>query len=229
MIKQHFNFEEIFSFAWSKTKQHAWFLVCTFIIYSIIMSAVRFVPILEQLVVLLVGLSLVSISLIIVKNESFSFADLFEKLRSPNIVIKFLALTIIYIAAVSIFVMPFIAEVVVFLNAIASNGFDVINSKHIMVLLTTILFLIPAFYIAVRFKFYSYVLIENEHLKVIDVIKHTEKLTHNNFWQLCWFFIMITVFNIIGFLAFVFGLIFTIPVSVFAVAHVYRKLAGHNH
>ncbi|MFZ2152181.1 MAG: hypothetical protein WAV09_03675, partial [Minisyncoccia bacterium] len=98
MIKQHFNFDEIFSFAWSKTKQHAWFLVCSFIIYAVVLSAVRFVPVLETVVALLVALSVISMSLIIVRNESFTFADLVAKIKSPKLVINFMALAVLYSA-----------------------------------------------------------------------------------------------------------------------------------
>lgn len=229
MTKQKFNMEEIFSFAWSKTKQHAWFLICTFIIYAIVMSAVRLVPILEQVVVLLTALSLLSVSLIIVRNESFSFNDLFNRLRSPSLVIKFLVLTVIYVIAVSVFVIPFIAALSVAAGTLLISGSTAVTSKLITVLCTTIIMLLPGIYIAVRFKFYPYVLLENEHMKIMEVVKHTEKLTHGIFWQLCWFFVIVAVLNTIGMLAFGVGLVLTIPVSVFAIAHMYRKLQGHTH
>lgn len=229
MTKQKFNFEEIFSFAWSKTKQHAWFLVCVFMIYAIIMSAVRLVPILEQVTALLIALSLISVSLIIVRNEGFSFGDLFNKLRSPNLVIKFFVLTFIYIASVSVFVIPFIAALSVTAGSVFFGGFAAVTSKLITVLCTTLVMLIPGIYIAVRFKFYPYILLENEHLKITEAVKLTEKLTRGLFWQLFWFFIIIAVLNIVGMLAFGVGLILTIPVSVFAIAHMYRKLQGHTH
>ena len=47
MTKQHFSFEEVFKFGWTKTKQHAWFITLTFIIAGIIMSAVKFSPVLD--------------------------------------------------------------------------------------------------------------------------------------------------------------------------------------
>ena len=229
MIKQHFNFEEIFSFAWSKTKQHAWFIACSFMMYAIILSAVRLVPVLDMTVAVLVALSMISMSLIIVRNDSFSFADLFNKLKSPKLVINFFALTIIYVAAVSLFVVPFIAAVSLTAGTALYSGFSAVNAKLLTVFLTTLIMLLPGIWITVRFKFYPYVLLENEHLSITDVIKHTEKLTRGIFWQLLGFFIALSLFNVLGALAFGFGLIFTVPVSVFAVAHFYRHLAGHVH
>ena len=229
MIKQHFNFEEIFSFAWSKTKQHAWFLVCAFMIYAVIMSAVKNAPVLGAITALLVSLSLISMSLIIVRNDSFSFADLFNKLKSPRLVINFFALTIIYVAAVSLFVVPFVAAMSLTAGTVLYSGFTAVNSKLLTVFLTTFIMLLPGIWLTIRFKFYPYVLIENEHLSITDVIKHTEKLTRGIFWQLFGFFIALSLLNVLGALAFGFGLIFTVPVSIFAVAHLYRKLAGHIH
>lgn len=229
MTKQQFNFEEIFSFAWSKTKQHAWFLACAFIIYAVIMSAVRFVPLLEQLIGLLIVLSILSMSLIIVRDHSFSFEDLFNRLRSPNLVIKFIVLTVIYVAAVSIFVIPFIAALSVTLGAIFLGGFSALNGKLFMVLLSTLALLIPGIFVSIRFKFYPFVLLENENMKIVDIIKHTYKLTCCVFWQLLGFFIVVAVLNTLGFLAFGVGLILTVPVSILAVAHLYRKLEHHTH
>lgn len=227
MTKQHFNFEEIFSFAWSKTKQHAWFLVCSAMIYAVILSAVRLVPVLEQVMALLVALSLLSMSLIIVRNESFSFADLFNKLKSPRLVINFLALTVLYVGAVSLFVLPFIATASLTAGTLIFGG-D-ITTRLWIVLGTTVAMLVPGIYISVRFKMYPYVLLENEHFNIIQVIKHTYKITCCAFWQLFFLLVILAVLNTLGALAFLVGLALTVPVSVFALAHAYRKLEGHSH
>ncbi len=227
MTKQHLNFDEIFSFAWSKTKQHAWFLVCSFIIYAVILSAVRFVPVLETVVALLVGLSILSMSLIIVRNESFTFADLAAKIRSPKLVINFIALTVLYGAAVCLFTIPFVAAASITAGTLIMGG--VISSKLMTVLATTVVMLIPGVWVAVRFKLYPYVLLENEHMTVAQVIKQTYALTCCAFWQLLKLFVALSVLNIIGALAFVVGLFLTVPVSIFALAHAFRKLEGHSH
>lgn len=229
MKKQQFNFEEIFSFAWSKTKQHAWFLVCSFMIYSVIVSAVRLAPILDVVTALMIGLSVLSMSLIMVRNESFSFADLFNKLKSPKLVINFIVLTVLYGFAVSLFAVPFVAALLVATKLFVSVGTTAFTSKLLMILATTTISLIPAMYIAIRFKFYPYVLLENENMNVLEVIKHTYRITCCNFWSLLWFFIILAVLNTVGALAFGVGLVLTVPVSIFALAHLYRKLEHHTH
>lgn len=229
MTKQHFNFKEIFSFAWAKTQQHAWFLACTFMIYAIIVSAVKLTPVLEQVTTLLLALSLVSLSLIIVRNESFSFGDLFNRLKSPRLVINFFALAALYAAAVLVFILPFIAAASITAGTLLFSGTTAVTSKLMTVLFSTFLLALPGIYIAVRFKFFPYVLLENEHMSILDIIKHTYKLTCCAFWPLFGLLILISLLNLLGMLAFLLGLIVTVPVSVLALAHAYRKLEGHSH
>ncbi|MBP6948907.1 MAG: hypothetical protein KBC41_03540 [Candidatus Pacebacteria bacterium] len=240
MTKQHFNFEEIFGFAWSKTKQHAWFLICSFIIYSVIMSAVsgvhllgflafKGVPLLEQLVALLIALSAVSMSLIIVRNESFTFADLFNKLKSPKVVLSFLTLTILYVLFLSICFIPFVGAFLATLQTLVFLGFNAVTPQLLAILIGTALLIIPGVYVMICFKFYPYVLLENEHMSILEIIKHTRKLTCCVFWKLFAFLIILLALNILGLLAFGVGLFLTVPVSLFAFAHLYRKLEVHTH
>jgi hypothetical protein len=95
------------------------------------------------------------------------------------------------------------------------------------VVIGTILFIIPGIYIAVRFKFFPYVVIENENASLKDLIKMTYKLSAGHFWILFFFLILATILNILGGLAFVIGLVVTVPVTVFASAYMYIKLKEH--
>lgn len=234
MKKQYyFNFEEILSFAWTKTKQHAWFLFCTAVMYALAISAsmdvigIKILGPFGYLICGFVGLSLLSISLTIVRNEAFTFGDLTNRLRSPKLVINFFILTAIYAAAIVIFFVPFIAAYGIMLANLALG--IAISGKFLWVLIASTIFLLPGIFITIRFKFYPYVLLENEHFSLTDVIKHSYNLTCCVFWNLLWFLIILSVINILGFLAFGVGLIITIPVSVFSLAHLYRQLETHSH
>lgn len=195
MTKQHFSFEEVFKFGWTKTKQHAWFITLTFIIAGIIMSAVKFSPVLDTVVGLMVGLSLISISMLISRDSTFTFSDLYAPLLSPKRVLKFVALTILYAAAVVV---------------------------------GTVCLIIPGVYIATRFKFFPYMVIEHENATIKDLIKMSYKLTQNHFWIVLGFLILATILNIIGALLFLIGLLVTVPVTLFASAHMYNKLKEHT-
>lgn len=182
-------------FGWAKTKQHAWFTALTFIIAGTIMSAVKFTPFLSCIVGIMVGLSLVSISLIISRDHHFTFSDLFTPLLSAKRVLKFALLTLIYVASVMI---------------------------------GTVLLIVPGIYIAVRFKFFPFIAVEHENASIEDLIKMTEKVTRGHFWPVLAFLLLATLLNILGALLLVVGLFVTVPVTLFATAHVYNKLKDHT-
>ena len=191
------------------------------------MSAVRLVPVLDMVVAMLVAFSMLSMSLIIVRNESFSFADLFNKIRSPRLVINFFALTVLYCAVVSLLIVPFVITSSLAIGAfLAGVAF---NTKLLTVLAVTTALLIPGIFVVVRFKFYPYVLLENENLDIIQIIIKTHKLTCCATWAIFKLLVVLTVLNLAGFLAFGVGLVLTVPISVFAFAHAFRKLEGHSH
>ena len=195
MSKHHFSFQEVFKFGWAKTKQHAWFLVLTFIIAGIITSAVKFMPVFSCVVSLMVGLSIASISLLIVRDQHFTFNDLVTPLLSAKKVLKMLVLSAIYIVAVGI---------------------------------GTILLIIPGVYVAVRFKFFPYVVIENENATIKELIAGAYKLTNGYFWNVFFFLVIAVILNVLGALFFLVGLIVTVPVTVLASAHFYTKIKEHH-
>lgn len=193
MTKQHFNYQDLLKSGWSKTRQHSWFLACTFIIIYVLLIAVKGNPVLGMLIPLLIGLSLATLSLLIVNNESFEFSDLFRSIRNPATTLKYLALCVLYIVSV---------------------------------IAGLILLVIPGIYIAIRFKFFSYVVIEHPHMNLSDLITKSYMLTENNFWSVFVFLVILTVMNMVGALTIV-GLLVTVPISLFASAMMYNKLKHH--
>lgn len=218
MTKQHFTYKEIFSFAWSKTKQHAWFSVCTFLIASIIASAVRGTNLLECVVLMFIALSVASISLTIVRDHGFTFADLYKPLLSYRLVINFIILTILYVLGILISLIP-IAGFISTLGRVPA----VVSFVYLCLTPLTLL----AVFLSVRFKFYPFVVLENEHMDLKGLIKVSYKVTEGNFWRVFGALMIICVLNIIGAILFGVGLLVTIPLSVFAIAHLYRRLVEH--
>lgn len=195
MTKQHFSFQEVFTFGWSKTRQHAWFIVLTYIIIGIIMSAVRFSPFIDCITSVMVAISVTSLALTISRDHHFTFADLYYPLLSYKRVLKFIALTAIYVLAVII-------------------GFA--------------LLVLPGIYIAIRFKFFPFVALDHENASIPDLIRMSAKVTAHNFWSVFLFLLLGGMLNILGALALVVGLFFTIPVTFFAMAHMYNRLKEHS-
>jgi hypothetical protein len=220
MTKHHFSIKEVFGFGWAKTKQHAWFIVLTFIIAFIIMSAVNKVPFVNILVSLMVGLSLASLSLQISRDHSFTFHDLYSPLLSQKRVLKFIALSILY--GIPCLILG-LSVGLILVGAASGYSSVVVFGTILMALLA-----VPTVYLGVRFKFFPYVVIENEHASIKDLIHMSYKLTDGQFWPLFAFLILLGVFNFIGAMLFIVGLAITVPVSLFASAHVYNKLKAHG-
>lgn len=219
MTKQHFTYKEIFSFAWSKTKQHAWFIACTFMITAVILSAVRGSDLLEVVVSMLIALSLASISLTIVRDHNFSFADLYKPLLSQKIVLNFIALTALFISVIGLCVIPLA-------GVISTLGRAPSAVTFIYLCLTPLS--VVAVYLSVRFKFYPFVILENEHMTLEALIRQSYKVTRGQFFPVFGALMLMAVFNILGAMLLGIGLIVTIPVSIFATAHLYRKLVEHT-
>jgi hypothetical protein len=86
-----------------------------------------------------------------------------------------------------------------------------------------ILLVIPGLYIAIKFQFYSYLIVD-KNLGPIEAFKKSAILTKGVIQNLALFWLMLAGINIMGFIALGVGLLATIPVSWLANSYVYRRL-----
>ncbi len=215
-------------FGWNKTVQHAWFSFLTFIIISIIFNATVFNPltwilptsqVFDTIIALMVGLSLVSISLMIARNHAFTFSDLVNPLLSPRRVLKFFALASLYTFPIFLLTFSFLIIIV------GAASFSA--SVTLFGLILTLGLFFPTLYIAVRFKFFPFIVAEHEHSSVKDLIAMSYKATEGSFWQVLAFMVLVAALNLVGFLFFGVGLLLTVPTTLFAAAHLYDKFKNH--
>lgn len=94
----------------------------------------------------------------------------------------------------------------------------------LVVILGLILFILPGIYLAVRLKFFPYVLLENPNAKLEDLISMSYSVTKGYFWKIVLFSIMLALLNLCGAILLGIGLLVTIPISLFATAHFYDKM-----
>jgi hypothetical protein len=203
MSRHNFSFKDAFVFGWNKTRQHYWFCFLTFLLVTLIINSVDHVPLLRTVVTLMVALSVVSVSLLIARDHHFTFENLFTPLLSPKKVAKFVLISVLYaipviLAAVFLFFVP---------------------AKFLGLLV-----ILPSIYLAVRFKFFPYVVVENEDATLESIIRKSLKLTEGHFWMVFGFIVLIGLLNVLGLAFFIVGLVVTIPVSIFATAYVYTRL-----
>lgn len=86
------------------------------------------------------------------------------------------------------------------------------------------LFIIPGVYLALKYGFYRYVVVDRPELSVIDTLKESARLTDGIKWELLIFSFVLIGINFLGLLALGMGLLYTIPVSAMAYAALYRSL-----
>lgn len=87
-----------------------------------------------------------------------------------------------------------------------------------------ILLIIPGIIFSVKLKFVGFLIID-KGLGPIEAIKQSWKITKGQVWNLILLSLALTGLNILGMLAFLVGLLWTIPTSSIAEAYVYRKLS----
>ncbi len=207
MTRHHFSFKEAFLFGWTKTKQHYWFCILTFIMVTLIINSIGHVPLLRTIVSLMAALSVVSVSLLISRDHHFTFENLFSPLLSPKKVIKFLIVSVLYsvpviLAAVFLYFVP--AKII------------------------GLIIVVPSVYLAVRLKFFPYVVIENEDASIKSLFEMSFKLTKGHFWMVFVFLLLVSMLNVLGAALMIVGLMVTVPVSIFATAYVYNRLKEHT-
>lgn len=93
----------------------------------------------------------------------------------------------------------------------------------IMVAIGLIFFVVPGLYLAVKYQFYGYLIVD-KGMGPIDAIKMSGALTQGVKRNLVLFWLMLAGINILGMLALGVGLIASVPVSWLATAYVYRRL-----
>lgn len=86
-----------------------------------------------------------------------------------------------------------------------------------------ILLIVPGIYLAIRFGFFQYVIVDHE-MGPIAALKESSRLTVGAKWQILWLSLILVGINILGALALLIGLLFTVPMTFLATVYVYKTL-----
>lgn len=95
----------------------------------------------------------------------------------------------------------------------------------IMVGIGFVFLIVPGIYLAITFGFFGYNIVDKEH-GIMQSIEQSAAITKAQKWDLFGFGVALFFFNLAGAIALGIGLLVTIPVSLLALAYVYRKLNG---
>ena len=92
-----------------------------------------------------------------------------------------------------------------------------------MLIVGIILCLIPAIYFGIKFQYFQYFIVDKE-IGPIKALKASSELTRGYIGDLLLFFIALGILNLIGLLMLGVGLMLSIPVSMAAIACMFRRL-----
>ncbi len=95
----------------------------------------------------------------------------------------------------------------------------------LIVLVGLILFIIPGVIWSLKFRFYSYFIVDRG-MGPIEALRASSKITRGNKWNLFFLGIILGLIDIVGALALLIGLFVTMPLSMMAEAYVFRKLSA---
>ncbi|MEK7502148.1 MAG: hypothetical protein AAB609_01320 [Patescibacteria group bacterium] len=90
-----------------------------------------------------------------------------------------------------------------------------------------ILLIIPGVIWALKFQFYSFLIVD-KNIGIMDSLKKSSAMTEGIKMNLFLFAFLLVVINIAGALALIIGLFVTIPTTIMATVYVYRKLLSQT-
>ena len=88
-----------------------------------------------------------------------------------------------------------------------------------------VLLIVPGVIWMVKYQYVIY-LIADKDTEIGDAFKRSAEITNGVKWELFAFLILLSLINLAGVICFFVGLLVTIPVTMVAMAFVYRKLSG---
>lgn len=93
----------------------------------------------------------------------------------------------------------------------------------VIIILGLICLIIPGIIFSIRLQFYSYLIVDLG-LGPIEALKKSWEMTKGKVWNLFLLGALLMLLNLAGMLLFLVGLVATTPISMIAMAKVYRKL-----
>lgn len=97
----------------------------------------------------------------------------------------------------------------------------------ILFLIGICLLIAPGFYVLARFGLFPFFILD-KNAGPIEAMKQASQATEGIRWPVCLLFLACIGINLLGLLFFVVGLLITVPISLFALATVYRQITGQS-
>ena len=95
----------------------------------------------------------------------------------------------------------------------------------LIVLAGLVLFIIPGIIWSLRFQFFGFLILEHD-LGPIEALKRSFHITRGSTLKLLGFSLLFILINFMGALCLLVGLLFTVPLTMLALAYIYHKLTN---
>jgi uncharacterized membrane protein len=95
--------------------------------------------------------------------------------------------------------------------------------RGVITVIGFILLIIPGIIFSIRLQYVTYLIVDKD-MTAVDAVYKSWAMTKGNSWNLFFFGILLCLVNLLGFLCLLVGLFITVPLTMLATTHVYRKL-----
>lgn len=232
-IKSVFSIGEAFSFSWKKFKETWQILVPASIIILIISTIISPGPMEEAstfngilefvwfIAQLFIGMGWAYIGIRIVRNEKISWRNFIDPAKYFW---KYLGTIILFI--IPIFALVLVIGLFFGLFAVISGSIANLAGIGVVGIIVFIATFIAIIWYVVPFMFYQYIVID-QNKGPMKTLKESFRMTKGTRWKLLGFIFILCVFNVLGVIPAMIGLIITIPMSIIMTAFVYEKVHKH--
>ena len=201
-----FSKGEAIKFGWTTVKNNFGFFICIFII----MGLIHFAP---NCIGHLIGWG---------KSGRTFVINIISLILSVIVTMGFINIALKLSDAQKAQIADLFTCVPLFLNFIIGSILYVL-----IVFAGMIILIIPGIVLAIKFHFYSYLIID-QGLGPIEALKKSSSITKGVKWNLFLFGLLLAAINILGVIALFVGTAVTMPIVVVALAFVYRQLSGQG-
>jgi len=229
-MEHHLSIEESLRFGWEKTRAHSTLVfqalltlfavqiaeqVVTRVLANTLDGALASAALFILALVLGVGFTLITLR--IAQGKHAVYQDIIPPVR---VSVAYIGATVL---AAIVTIVPLIVALVVCLVALA-----VLPSTAAIVTSAVVgaAALVATIYFALRYALVHFAILDDSD--IIKSLRTSAHLTEGRKWWLVGFCITVGLLNILGAILLLVGLLVTIPVTMFAFAHVYVKLHGQQ-
>lgn len=235
-----FSISEAIKFGWNTTKVNFFFFVkiilivgAVYLVSGLISEQVKggnsfiraAVGIIVWIIQIIVGIGLTKIAIKFAGNQKGEIADLYN--HYP-LFFKYLAGSIlngIIMFAGMVPLLIYLSSLYRFTSSFRSTSeLTSLTTLPIILPVLMLIMLIPIIIFGIRLQFYSYFIIDKGS-GPIEALKKSWIATKGSYWNLVLLSLATGGLNILGALALLIGLFWTIPTTLLATAYVYKKLS----